>query len=122
MIYKIDLFNKDHNMSNLNLLSINPFSEKFFDIAFQNLFHVLPTADLNNIEIEFKYAELRTFMTFYNERDFKDLPPAAKKRVEDLQLAQTNAYISSLKSLSKQSVIYLNPLGKGTYSLTAGFN
>ena len=122
MIYKIDLFNKDHNMSNLNLLSINPFSEKFFDIAFQNLCHVLPTAELNNIEIEFKYAELRTFMTFYNERDFKDLPPAAKKRVEDLQLAQTNAYISSLKSLSKQSVIYLNPLGKGTYSLTAGFN
>lgn len=43
-------------MSNLNLLQITPFSDKFFDIAFQNLYSALATADLNNIEIEFKYA------------------------------------------------------------------
>lgn len=109
-------------MSNLNLLSITPFSDKFFDIAFQNLRNVLPQEDLDNIEIEFKYAELRSFLTIYNERDFRDLPPAAKRRVEELQMIQTNAYVSSLKALSKQNVVYLNPLGRNAYQLSAGFN
>lgn len=45
-----------------------------------------------------------------------------KYRIEEMQAVQTTAYINSLKTLSKQNVLYLNPLGKGTYYVLAGFN
>lgn len=61
-------------------------------------------------------------MSFYNEKDFKDLTPAVKSRIEALTAAQTSAYINNLKTLSSQNVLYLNPLGKGTYYVTAGFD
>lgn len=35
---------------------------------------------------------------------------------------QTDTYINCLKTLSKQNVVYLNPLGKGNYNVLAGFN
>lgn len=60
-------------------------------------------------------------MSFYNEKDFKDLKQGDKQRIEDLTLFQRDAYIQSLKTLSKQNVVYLNPLGKNAYHIAAGF-
>ena len=64
-----------------NILNLTPYTEKFYDVAFANLREAFTKASTEHIEIELKYAELRSFLNFYNERDFRDLPPQAKQRI-----------------------------------------
>lgn len=105
-----------------NILSLSPYTNKFYDIAFINLREAFTKASTEHIEIELKYAELRYFLNFYNEKDFRDLPPQVKQRIQDLHQFQSQSFLDCLMKISKQNVIYLNPLERSTYYVNAGFN
>lgn len=107
-----------------NILGINPYADQFMVTVITSLRQTLLNVDdVDNIEIELKYAEFKRFgISFLDERYLSNVSPPIKDNVLNAQYGQVEEWRKSLEMLSKQTIISLNPLGKNLYQLHAGFN
>lgn len=107
-----------------NILGIQPYSDCFFRVVEKNLKEVFSrNEDIQNIEIEIKYAEFNYIGATLDERALQDpnITPLSKRRMIEVVQTSTNMLLGSLKTLSRQRILHLNPLGRGIYMLSAGF-
>lgn len=108
-----------------NMLGVNPYVDQFMVTVLTSLRQtLLNTEDIDNIEIELKYAEFKKFGNYLlDERYLKDVKEAQMRdtilNAYDYQLIE---FKKSVEILSRQAIISLNPLGKGIYQVGAGFN
>jgi hypothetical protein len=109
-------------MASNNILMITPFSDKFYDVAFESLKAAFMNNDPDEMEIEFKHAELRGFMNYPPDRELNNLPQNIQQKIFNQNMNQSNYFLSMLGTISKQNVIYLNPLGRNAYHIKADFD
>jgi hypothetical protein len=80
-----------------NILGMVPFCDSFYSVALENLRKTLSSNEsIDNIEIEFKYAEFRRFSIEFDERLFRDASNPLKERIYQHYTYQYNEFFRSL--------------------------
>jgi hypothetical protein len=106
-----------------NILGVNLYSDQFLSKIITNLKNAFNTnVPIEKIEIEIKYAEFTFFCGNFDESAFKDLNNKSIQKVYQLYKYQQDTFFWSLGMLSKQNIVYLNPLGHNVYNLLSTFN
>lgn len=107
-----------------NMLGVNPYVDQFMVTVLNSLRQTLfSTEDMDNIEIELKYAEFKKFGNYLlDERSLKDVNPQLRDNILNAYEYQFIEFKKCVEILSRQAIISLNPLGKGIYQVGAGFD
>jgi hypothetical protein len=105
-----------------NLFAVPFHSDRVFSQVINNLRGAFDfVTDIDEIEIEVKYAEFTYFCGNFDEVAFKELPPQALRKVYNLYKYQQDTFFRSMRLLSRQNILHLNPL-RNIYHMESSFN